>query len=312
MNISVLICTWNNSRRLEITLESLSQCEVPEGVRWQLVVVNNNCRDDTDAVVQKFSEKLPIVYVHEPRQGLSRAKNAGLAKAAGELGIFTDDDVRVCRDWLKIYWQAYQSHPQGYFWGGPVESEFEDTQLPRELLAVVQDYSIVGFSLPNAGVPEIPAIRFISANWACPLKELRELGGFNEQLGLNAVTGKVILGEETDMMNRLLVKGMKPWYLPQALIRHYVPRAKTAIAHIARRTQALGKTHYSELIYNTRRPKLLGVPLLVYKTVCLSWMKWAISCLGGRPDYKQFFGLHHYRGVWQGFYEEHRTHKGQA
>lgn len=309
MNISVIICTWNNARRLEITLESLLKCIVPDGVRWELVLVNNNCTDDTDRVVKKYSDKLPFVYVLEPQKGLSRAKNAGLAKATGELVIFTDDDVRVSPEWLNIYWRAYLKQPKGYFWGGPVQSEFEDPHVSQELLTLVKDYSIVGFSQPGEGEPKLPGIRFISANWACPRKMLDQIGSFDTSLGLNAVSGKMILGEETDVMNRLIAFGYKRWYLPQALIHHFVPRSKTSLIHIARRTRALGRTSFSELIYNSNRPRFLGVPALVYKTIILSWVKWHLSHLKGCLDYRQFICLYHFIGVWQGFYEDSRSRK---
>lgn len=309
MNISVIICTWNNARRLEITFESLMKCVVPDGVRWEVVVVNNNCTDDTDCVVKQYADQLPIVYVQEPQKGLSRAKNAGLAKATGDLVIFTDDDVRVCKEWLEIYWKAFVRQPQGYFWGGPVKSEFEDPNVPQELLALVKDYSIVGFSQAFEGEPSLPGIRFISANWTCPRKMLDQIGPFDTSLGLNAVSGKVILGEETDVMNRLIAAGYKRWYLPQALIHHFVPRSKTSLIHIARRTQALGKTYFTDLVYNRNRPRFLGVPVLVYKTIVLSWAKWHFSHLRNCPDYRQFICLHHFLGVWQGFHEESNSRK---
>lgn len=303
MNISVFMCTWNNSKRLAITLDSLSQCEVPQGVQWEIVLVNNNCKDDTDAVVEKFKGKLPIVYVHEPQQGVSRAKNTGLASVSGELVILTDDDVTVCQEWMEIYWKAYQKNPAGFFWGGPVESEFEDPSIPPKLIAVHIDYAINGFALPREGEPERPNIRFIGANWACPLRLIKEEGGFNSSLGLNAVAGQLTLGEEADLMQRLMDRGVKRWYLPGARIRHFVPREKTSMSYIARRSQTQGRESFYRLVWNKNRPKILGVPLLVYKTIVLSWVKWHWSRLQGHPDYQQYVNRWYYSGMWQGFYK---------
>lgn len=288
-------------------MESIGLCRVPKGLRWEIIVVNNNCTDDTDAVVNRYKQRLPIVLVNEPIQGLSRAKNAGLAAVRGELIIFTDDDVKFSSNWLETYWNAYSRMPTGFFWGGAVESEFEDSKVPPQLLSLVKDYSIVGFELPWAGVPDNPNARFISANWACTKKELETLGGFNTSLGLNAVQGKVLLGEETDMMNRLLSKGNKMWYLPEARIQHYVPKTKTTLRHISQRIKALGETYFRGLIYNPSKPKLCGVPLLVYRLIVMAQLKWVLSQLSGRPDYSQFVGYWHYCGVWKGFFKESKT-----
>ena len=62
IDVCVMLCTWNNSSRLRITLDAIAQCEVPEGLCWELVLVNNNCTDDTDAVAAEFAERLPNSY----------------------------------------------------------------------------------------------------------------------------------------------------------------------------------------------------------------------------------------------------------
>ena len=48
--VSVAICTWNRSAVLGLTLDQLTRLRVPADVEWELLVVNNNCTDDTDAV----------------------------------------------------------------------------------------------------------------------------------------------------------------------------------------------------------------------------------------------------------------------
>jgi glycosyltransferase involved in cell wall biosynthesis len=48
MDISIVIPTWNNCRRLAQTLSALCGCDVPPALEWELVVVNNQCTDDTN------------------------------------------------------------------------------------------------------------------------------------------------------------------------------------------------------------------------------------------------------------------------
>src|SRR5688572_22177939 len=120
MDVSVVMCTWNNCERLRITLDAFRSVDVPETCSWELIVVNNNSTDATEAVVDEFVPVLPIKLVSEPVQGLSRARNAGVSEASGRWVVFVDDDVTPSRQWLSSYWRSFGERPTGYFFGGPV------------------------------------------------------------------------------------------------------------------------------------------------------------------------------------------------
>ncbi len=252
MHVSVIICTWNNYKRLAITLDTISRCVIPRDVKWELVLVNNNCTDETSTVAQEFANKLPIVYVEEPQQGLSRAKNAGLRAASGRLLIFTDDDVNPCPGWIKTYWFAYQEKPTGFYFGGPISCEYESGKPDDELLRVAP-YAITGFDWGPE--PKVLAENelFLSANWACPANVMRTAGSYDIRLGLDASLGKRRVGEELDLMERLGQLGMSPWYLPRARVVHFVPRAKCTLGHIGGNAEAMGT--YS--VYSATTPYFL-------------------------------------------------------
>ena len=280
MNLSVILCTWNNSSRLEITLKNFLEIEVPHAMTWELVVVNNNSTDLTNETVQYFTHRLPIKYVEENNQGLSYARNAGLRAATGDLIIFTDDDVKPCKDWLRIYWEAYQKNPDDYFWGGPIESEFEEPPPDMELIRL-GPCSVKGLDwgtqhkILNLDGGEY----FIAANWGCPAKALSVVGEFDVHLGLNPSSNKVLVGEENNLMNRLVIGGLNPLYLPDAKIQHFVPKSKVTLEHIAVRKEATGYISAESLICN-HDVQLFGVPRwLIFK--CFSfWFKFFFNrCL---------------------------------
>src|SRR6185295_15191242 len=53
--LSAIVCTCNNARSLEGTLESLTHQELPPGVGYEVLIVDNNSTDDTAAVAQRFA-----------------------------------------------------------------------------------------------------------------------------------------------------------------------------------------------------------------------------------------------------------------
>ncbi|MFD2816573.1 glycosyltransferase family 2 protein [Paracoccus aerius] len=63
-----------------------------------IVVVDNGPDPETEAVTRRNPG---VRYVQEPRPGLSRARNAGIAVARGDVAVFVDDDVRPEPGWIE-------------------------------------------------------------------------------------------------------------------------------------------------------------------------------------------------------------------
>ncbi len=290
VDVSVIICTWNNCRRLEITLEAFCQCRIPEGVTWELIAVANNCADKTRGVVEGMINRLPLVYVEEPIQGLSRAKNTGLRNASGALVIFTDDDVHPNPGWIYTYWNAFSLQPRGFFWGGPVESDFEGPEPDPELLSKAPcsvkglDYGPVQRQLREGEF-------FLSANWACPRESFAQVGGFDVNLGLNSKLGEVSTGEETDVMFRLIQAGHRAMYLPEAKLRHFVPRSKCTCKHILSRCLAGVRSPAMVFEYRLKwldlGPFKLGLAMHIFRRFLRFWE----AKIGGRGAAKEYIDL---------------------
>ena len=55
MLVTVALCTWNRDKLLDKTLAGMNELRIPDGVTWEILVVNNNCTDDTDAVIERLA-----------------------------------------------------------------------------------------------------------------------------------------------------------------------------------------------------------------------------------------------------------------
>src|SRR5208283_599657 len=108
MKASVIICTYNRSGLLKDSVLSVqNQDFLP--YQYEIIVVDNNSIDDTKSVVTELSTDSPVKvkYVFEGRQGLSFARNTGIANAEGEIIAFTDDDIDADKSWLKEIVHAF-------------------------------------------------------------------------------------------------------------------------------------------------------------------------------------------------------------
>ena len=125
MELSIAICTWNRAELLDRTLDTFEKLELPAGLDWELLVVNNGSSDDTDEVIARRGRHLPLRRLCEPRPGLSHARNLAATEARGELVVWTDDDVSVDPHWAAAYWSAARRYPEASFFGGTIDPWFE-------------------------------------------------------------------------------------------------------------------------------------------------------------------------------------------
>jgi glucosyl-dolichyl phosphate glucuronosyltransferase len=298
VDLSIAICTWNNAEQLRITLDSLAKCEIREGLRWEIVLVNNNCNDHTDSVVESFKERLPLIPLHEPKQGLSQARNRALSSAHGALIIFTDDDVKPNSGWIKAYWRAYLENRSGFYFGGPIRSDYESHGFDHRLLEVAP-LCVRGFDLGES--PKVVNDEyFLGANWACPIEALRKVGEFDVSRGLNPESGKVKTGEETELMMRLQEAGWKGLYLPDAHLLHYVPARKCTLKHIASRMEAYGYELASKYSKGTDARLLFGIPRWMYRSALKYYVRYISRRMRCAPWYKEYTSFIQYIGFMKG------------
>ena len=320
MDVSVIVCTWNNPKRLATTLAAIRQCRIPQDMRWELVLTNNGSTDDTRAVAQDFAGELPLVYLEEPRPGLSLAKNAALRTATGRLLVFTDDDVTPCGDWLATYWTAYRDRPSGYYFGGPIGSEYEHGRPAEEILRVA-GHAITGLDWGSTARALTESERLYPANWACPAAAMRAVGEFDPRLGLCSSLPKRRVGETFDLMDRLTAIGMSGWYLPEARVLHFVPASKCTVEFLGQNAEAIGS--YSVRAARPHRflirrpelrqwcamqgPTLAGVPWPLYVKTLLLAGRWLWLRALGRRAYSEYVALRFCLGRIRGYRELRRT-----
>jgi GT2 family glycosyltransferase len=88
--VSVVIPTFNRAYCLGATLGSLQSQTYPD---WEALVIDDGSTDDTASVVRGLGAQDPrIKYIHQQNQGVSAARNTGIAAADGAWVGFLDSD----------------------------------------------------------------------------------------------------------------------------------------------------------------------------------------------------------------------------
>jgi len=219
----------------------MTELEIPYGVQWELLVVNNNCTDATDEIIASFADRLPIRRLLQPAPGLSNARNKAVEEASGEYIIWTDDDVLADADWLKSYYEAFCRWPDAVVFGGPIEPWFEGDP-PLWLLAGLDSISTAfavqefGADFSRLGGAVIP----FGANYAVRTEDQRA-HLYDPSLGRKQ-HGQVLLGEEDQVIRQLLEGGSSGWWIPNAKVKHWVPEARQTTEYIREYFMSVGAT----------------------------------------------------------------------
>jgi glycosyltransferase involved in cell wall biosynthesis len=79
-------------------LDSLEkQIEKPD----EIIIVDDNCTDNTINIVKKYKKSLPIKIVKEKKLGIVFARNTGFNEAKGDILARCDADSVLPKNWIK-------------------------------------------------------------------------------------------------------------------------------------------------------------------------------------------------------------------
>ncbi|MBR0394319.1 MAG: glycosyltransferase family 2 protein, partial [Alistipes sp.] len=127
MKLSLIIATYNRAAWMTRALESVVR-QSAERSTWECIVVNNNSTDDTCEQFNHFAaahSEYNIRMVVEQEQGLSNARNRGIAEAAGDYIAIVDDDETLEDTFIESYIEFFEAFPRAMVAGGAVIPRYE-------------------------------------------------------------------------------------------------------------------------------------------------------------------------------------------
>lgn len=222
-DVSVLVCTRDRCAKLAQLLDALRGLELPPGVTWEIVVVDNGSRDGTSAVLAEAATRLPLRVVPEATPGLSRSRNAAIAASRGRLLAFTDDDCVPDPSWLATILREFARDPELAMLGGRVEL-FDQADYPITIRT-----ERTRRESPSA---REMSLALVGCNMAVRRVVATAVGGFDQLLG--AAT-PAMAGDDTDFTYRVVRGGYRVAYVPEVLVRHDHGRRTDAAVRALRR-----------------------------------------------------------------------------
>lgn len=214
-DVSVVICTYNRGELLSEAVESVLS-QAAEGTRYELIIVDNNSTDGTKEVVSALISRghRNLRYVFESKQGLSNARNTGLEQARAPIIAFTDDDVRVASNWVRLIKRTFDQHSEVGFVGGKVLPRW-NAQPPSWLTSdhwsplALQDHGDTSF-FSNSARPTC----LVGANLAIRRELFAVVGNFNPAFGRIGASSL----DDHEWQLRAWNAGRKGLYVPELVV----------------------------------------------------------------------------------------------
>lgn len=254
--LTAIICTYNREKYIRPLLEALAANDLPRS-EYEILLVDNNCQDNTHAVCEAFAAANPEVqfrYTVEKEQGLSAARNCGIREAKGDIIVYVDDDATVDPHYLRTYAEHFAHNPRTMACGGPIIPLFEMngdptgtiesyklgrvlsepawmTSYTRALLCAWMDYGTCVREYPRGRYPG-------GGNSAFRKEVFDQVGLFNTELGRKG--GNLMGSEEKDIFDKMHRLGMQVLYLPSPVLHHIIPEAKLQQPYFDRLTRQMG------------------------------------------------------------------------
>jgi GT2 family glycosyltransferase len=291
LDATVLICSCNRASRLAETLDSLAR-SVVSGLNWDVIVVDHNSTDETRAVVATRVDRYPVPlrYVFQSQPGKSYALNVGIAATDAAVIAFTEDDVRVSRNWLAAGCHAILSDPSIDYAGGPVLPIWE-RPAPSWLEARRADL------WATLGILDDGPLQFrfeerrhapVAANVAVRRTLLERLGGFAPAPDED---GESLVGHEhAEFFCRASETGASGVYVPAMILERHVSASRLTLNHFRHWWYWKGASRFwleqvplcSEGDRTTAAPQFAGVPRALFGAAARDIVGWVGSLIGMR------------------------------
>jgi GT2 family glycosyltransferase len=223
---SVIVCARAGAERLARSLPAVLNQDYPD---FEVIVVDSAPADSgvTDLLSRLAAagtRGVPLRQVTVERTGLSRARNAGLAAAAGSIVAYLDGDAQPDRFWLTELARGFTL--------GPGITGVSGLVLPTALDTPAQAlyerfggpgrghrfaHQVLGPASPDRPHPRSPFGFGFAAAMAFDRAALTRIGGFDVALGAGTPARG---GEDTAAVTDLMLGGGTLAYWPGAVVWH--------------------------------------------------------------------------------------------
>jgi GT2 family glycosyltransferase len=243
-DVSVIVVNFNGRQWLD---GCLSAVEEQDGVRAEIVLVDNASTDGSAEFVRENFPRVRLVSLSENR-GFAGGSNAGSAVGRGRYLAFLNNDARPDRSWLRSLLAALERTPQAAI----AASQIVRMDHPTVVDSAGDGWFTIGgafkrgFGQPASEWSEGGEV-FGACGAACLIRRevFERVGGFDESF--------FVAFEDVDLSYRVRLAGGTCIYEPDAVVQH---AGSATLGRLSRQAVYYGQRNL-EWVYLKNTPGLL-------------------------------------------------------
>lgn len=203
MNYSVIIPVYNRPDEVDELLASLAAQTCRD---FEVVIVEDGSTVPCREVVERYSDKLPIVYIAKENEGRSIARNVGIEASRGDYLVFFDSDCVIPPQYFETLTRELTANPVDCY-GGPdaAHESFSDVQKAINY-AMTSFWTTGGIRGGKVSLEKFVPRTF---NTGFSREVYRRVGGFRE-----------MFSEDIDMSTRIKNAGFNIALIRPAYVYH--------------------------------------------------------------------------------------------
>jgi glycosyltransferase involved in cell wall biosynthesis len=239
--ISVIVCCYNSSDRLNKTLYALVQQQSKSTTFWEIIIVDNASKDNTAEIAaeiwKKFDSPVQFRVVSEPIPGLGNARKKGISEALYTFLLFCDDDNWLAANYVQGVFDILDSDSSIAACGGMGVPVFE-TEEPFWFYKYAEAFALGSQEITNENGQ---ILNLYGAGLGIQKQALDQLysSGFKPLLQ-DRVEKKLSSSGDTELTYAFVLMGYKLVYSDELKFFHYLPKERLTFEYLKKLFIAFG------------------------------------------------------------------------
>jgi glycosyltransferase involved in cell wall biosynthesis len=242
--ISIIVCCYNSTKRLPVTLQALQKLQIPQGWDIELVLIDNNSTDGTAEWAMQYwvesGNKYPMHCYSETRQGIGYARLCGVEAARFGFILFVDDDNELHPDYLMNGCDMITQHSDVGVLAGISHGVFQ-VPLPEWIFPgfpfkpLMNALAVSTSETSISGYLDDDRHNFVTAGTFFRKDIFETVSGLGHELILKGRTGKTLLsGEDEEFCYWAKMMGYRLYRSDNLHFNHHIESSRIDQAYFER------------------------------------------------------------------------------